>query len=173
LRSRSSLQELLTRRFFLGRVGEFQDTGTSGFGRFVAPVLLTATQFNDSSLLLLLVGNGPGTAKSLNSAAFYSAFSPTWFKLLIEYGIIGLFVFVCFLAFCLRRSKCPGLVLAAIIVNYIFNDFLTTSFLTIMVVLGTLNGAEARQIRSDSAAGTGQALRLFPSVEGFFLCLKV
>jgi hypothetical protein len=139
---------------FLGRVSEFQDTGTSGFGRFVAPVLLAAKQFDDSSLLLLLVGNGPGTAKTLNSAAFYSAFAPTWFKLLIEYGIIGSFVFVCFLASCLRRSKCPGLVLAAIIVNYIFNnDFLTTSFLTLMVVLGTLNGAEARQIRGDSASG--------------------
>jgi hypothetical protein len=45
-------------------------------------------------------------------------------------------------------------VLAAIIVNYIFNvDFLTTSFLTLIVVLGTLNGAEARQIRGDSASG--------------------
>ena len=136
---------------FLGRVGEFQDTGASGFDRFVAPVLLAAKQFDNASLLLLLVGNGPGTAKNLNGAAFYSAFAPTWFKLFIEYGIIGSFIFVCFLASCLRQSKCPGLVLAAMIVNYIFNvDFLTTSILTIMIVLGTLNSGEAKRIRGDS-----------------------
>ncbi len=133
---------------FLGRVGEFEDTGASGFGRFVAPALVAAKQFDDASLLLLLVGNGPGTAKTLNDGAFYYAYAPTWFKLFIEYGIIGSFIFVCFLASCLRRSKCPGLVLAAMIVNYIFNvDFLTTSFLTVMIVLGTLNSAEARRIR--------------------------
>jgi hypothetical protein len=137
---------------FLGRVGEFEDKGASGFDRFVAPVLLAAKQFDNASLLLLLVGNGPGTAKTLNGAAFYSAFAPTWFKLFIEYGIIGSFIFVCFLASCLRQSKCPGLVLAAMIVNYIFNvDFLTTSILTIMIVLGTLNSGEAKRIRGDSA----------------------
>jgi hypothetical protein len=139
---------------FLGRVGEFEDTGASGFGRFVAPVLLAAKQFDTASLLLLLVGNGPGTAKTLNSAAFYYAFTPTWFKLFIEYGIIGSFIFVCFLASCLRRSKCPRVVLAAMIVNYIFNvDFLATSFLTLIIVLCTLNGAEARQVRDDNASG--------------------
>jgi hypothetical protein len=61
---------------------------------------------------------------------------------------------VTILASCLRQSKCPALVLAAMIVNYIFNvDFLNTSFLTVMIVLGTLNSGEARQIRSDSTSG--------------------
>jgi hypothetical protein len=152
---------------FLGRVSEFEDPAASGFGRFVAPVLLAAKQFDDASLLLLLVGNGPGTAKTLNGAAFYSAFAPTWFKLFIEYGIIGSFIFVCFLASCLKQSKCPGLVLAAMIVNYIFNvDFLTTSFLTVMIVLGTLNSGEGRQIRSDRTSGYRPASRLFPVQPG-------
>lgn len=139
---------------FLQRTGEFEDPDASAFGRFVAPVLLTIRQFDTGSVFSLLVGNGPGTAKLLNASTFYYAYTPTWFKLFVEYGIIGSFIFVCFLASCLRRSKCPTLVLAAMIVNYIFNvDFLTTSFLTLIIVLCTLNSAEAREVSGDGARG--------------------
>ena len=154
---------------FLDRVGEFQDPHASAFERFVAPIQLAAKQFDTASLFSLLFGNGPGRAKTLNSSAFFSGFTCTWFKLLIEYGIIGGFVFICFLGACLRRSRCPGVVLLALIFNYIFNvDFLTTSFLTMMIVLCTLNGAEVRQIRKEGASRSRvQSERYRPALASF------
>jgi hypothetical protein len=155
---------------FLDRAGEFQDTHSSAFARFVAPIQLAAAQFDTASLFSLLFGNGPGTAKTLNgSGAFFFAFTCTWFKLLIEYGIIGGFVFICFLGACLRRSRCPRVVLLALIFNYIFNvDFLTTSFLTMMIVLCTLSGTEVRQIRRDGASRSrGHSERYRPALASF------
>jgi hypothetical protein len=131
---------------FSGRVGEFQDPNSSGFGRFVAPFLLTARLLDTGSLLSFLVGNGPGTAKNLNGTILYIAATPTWCKLFIEYGILGLFIFPCFLASCLRKSRCPGLILAALVFSYVVHGGLVDpKWLVILVVLCTLSGPNARQ----------------------------
>jgi hypothetical protein len=149
---------------FLDRAGEFQDVHGSGFGRFVAPVWRAAEEFDSASWLALLVGNGPGSVRNFQGAAWYSAWAPTWFKMFIEFGIIGSFVFYCFLASCLKRSKCPGPVLAALILSYMFNaGYLTTFFLTMMIVLCTLHGSALRRDGIDekspylpfAAAGSG------------------
>jgi hypothetical protein len=131
---------------FLSRVGEFENTRASGFSRFVAPFLLLVRQFDTASLQALLFGSGPGTAKYFNSTAWYNgAFTTTWFKLVIEYGIIGSSVIVCFLACCLRKSRCPGVMLAAFACTYLFvMGSLTTWFMTVVVVLCTLHGPEPR-----------------------------
>jgi hypothetical protein len=131
---------------FSGRVGEFQDPRSSGYGRFVAPFLLTARQFDTGSLFSLLVGNGPGSAKNLNTTISYIASTPTWCKLFIEYGMLGSFIFPCFLASCLRRSRCPGLILAALVSSYVVHGGLVDpKWLVILVVLCTLSGSKARQ----------------------------
>jgi hypothetical protein len=131
---------------FSNRVGEFQDPKSSGFGRFVAPFLLTARQFDTGSLFSLLVGNGPGSAKNLNSTISYIAATPTWCKLFIEYGMLGSFIFACFLASCLRKSRCPGLILATLVSSYVVHGGLVDpKWLAIMVVLCTLSGSKARQ----------------------------
>jgi hypothetical protein len=131
---------------FSGRVGEFQDPRSSGYGRFVAPFLLTARQFDTGSLFSLLVGNGPGSAKNLNTTISYIASTPTWCKLFIEYGMLGSFIFTCFLASCLRRSRCPGLILAALVSSYVVHGGLVDpKWLVILVVLCTLSGSKARQ----------------------------
>ena len=77
-----------------------------------------------------------------------------WFKLFYEYGIIGSFIFFCFLASCLRRSRCPGLVIAALIFDYLFEQ--GTSALAIP--LCTLNGPEPRRGRIDEASRYGPSL---------------
>jgi hypothetical protein len=131
---------------FSGRVGEFQDPRSSGFGRFVAPFLLTARQFDTGSLFSLLVGNGPGRAKNLNSTISYIAAYPTWCKLFIEYGMLGSFIFACFLASCLRKSRCPGLILATLVSSYVVHGGLVDpKWLVILVVLCTLSGSKARE----------------------------
>jgi hypothetical protein len=140
---------------FTSRVGEFGDAGTSGFSRFVAPFWLAAQQFQTESLQALLLGHGPGTAKVIVAEAWYTGdFAETWIKIFDEYGIIGSFILCCFLASCLRRSRCPPLVIAAIIFAWIFLQGL----MTIAIALCTLNGPGPRHGRKDQLNQSQSAL---------------
>jgi hypothetical protein len=134
---------------FTSRVGEFEDTRSSGFGRFISPFWVAAKQFDIEALRALLVGSGPGTAKiSMNLWYGRADYMATWTKLFREYGIIGSFIFACFLAACLRRSRCPGLVIAAIIFAYVFLQ----GMMTITIPLCTLNWSGPRRDRIDEAS---------------------
>ena len=128
---------------FLSRSTEFENSHTSGFARFVAPLALAAELFDTGSVQALVVGTGPGTGSNINS----------WLRPLYEYGIIGSFVVVCFWASCLRGSRCPGPVLAALFFTYLFEaGFLDPSILTLIAVLCTLHGPEPRSGRVDQLA---------------------
>jgi hypothetical protein len=130
---------------FTSRANEFETVGSSGYARFVSPFWLAAKQFHTGSLSALLLGSGPGTGKDFAAAwvnNWYSGgFLGTWIKYLYEYGIIGSFIFVCFLRSCLRRSRCPGLVIAAIIFTWV----LLQGIMTITIPLCTLSGPEPRR----------------------------
>jgi hypothetical protein len=130
---------------FTSRAGELEDTRTSGFVRFVSPFWLAAKHFDTSSLQAVLLGSGPGSAKNFGDAGDGGGQLGTWIKILYEYGIIGSFIFSCFLASCLRRSRCPGLVVAAIIFAYVFLQ----GMMTITIALCTLSGPEPRRRRAD------------------------
>ena len=139
---------------FLGRVDEFDNTHQSGFQRFVAPFWLAAENFDTASLLALLLGNGPGTIKLVAGATWYGAHGVTWVKLLLEYGLIGSFIFICFLASCFRKAICPRLLVPAIFLYYFFveGNFLNPSFVTIAIVLCTLQVYEPRRSRIDETS---------------------
>jgi hypothetical protein len=140
---------------FTSRVDEFQDPrATSGFARFVAPFWLTAKQFDTASLGTLLVGSGPGAVKTAGDLS-YATVEVNWFKVFYEYGIIGLLIFFCFLASCFRRSRCPGVVIAAIIFSYLFEQ----GTIEVAIVLCTLSGPEPRR-------GIDEASRCGPSDRG-------
>jgi hypothetical protein len=129
---------------FTERVGEFQDTQASGFERFVAPFWMAAEYFSTAtlsgaSLSGLLFGNGSGHI-FVPHLGYYVSGSSTWFKLVFEYGLIGAFLFACFVGSCFRRSRCPAPVIVGIAFNYLFtgNTLLDPVWLTIIVVLCTL-----------------------------------
>jgi hypothetical protein len=124
---------------FTSRAGEFEDPRSSAFNRFVLPFWQAAESFASGNFQALLLGHGPGTIKNTYALAWYSGSGATWFTLLYEYGIIGSFIFYCFLVSCLRGSRCPGIAIAAIIFAYIF---LQASLLT-AIPLCTLNGARS------------------------------
>jgi hypothetical protein len=128
---------------FTSRLGEFQDTGASGFIRFVSPLWQAADYLHTASLTELLCGNGPGYG-SIQRTVFYAKSSDTWFKLFLEYGLVGAFVFACFLGACFRRSRCPMPLIAGIVYNYLFtgNALVDSPNLIIIAVLCTLNGPE-------------------------------
>src|SRR5712691_3931545 len=113
---------------------------------------MAADHLDTASLPALLLGSGPGTVKDFTSYLRYGSTTGTWIKLFYEYGLIGSFVFVCFFASCFRRSRCPRLVLAAILFSYVFlgGQFLSTSFLIMVMALCTLSGSEPRRNRSGS-----------------------
>ena len=134
---------------FTSRANEFQSRGSSGFSRFVAPFYLAAEHFDFEALQALLLGSGPGTVKIFVSTwantLYTGNFAATWIKILHEDGLMGSFILGCYLACCLKRSRCPGLVTAAVLFTWVFLQGSTT----ITIVLCTLSGLEPRRARSD------------------------
>jgi hypothetical protein len=147
---------------FSSRTGEFENTGASGFERFVSPFWLAKDHWNTASLRTLLIGYGPGTMDVFAESKWYSGLSGTWIKLFYEYGIIGAFVFLCFLASCLRKSRCPRVILIVLVFYYVALGglLLSVSFITIMIVLCTLSRQEFRSnretTRNSLATGMGR-----------------
>jgi hypothetical protein len=136
---------------FTSRTGELEAQGSSGYSRFVAPFLMAAKKFNLETLQELPFGSGPGTAKIFASTSenirSAGGLAGTWMKIFHEYGIIGLFMHGCFLAGCLRRSRCPGLVIAAIIFSWLFLQ----GIMTIAIPLCTLSGPQRWRARIDES----------------------
>ena len=139
---------------FTSRVDEYEQMGGSAFIRFVAPMWLAIKQLDTGSLQALVVGSGPGMAKTFSEKWYGGGSLASWFKLFYEYGIIGSFIFCCFSASCLRRSRCPGLVVAAIIFGFLFLQM----SMTITIPLCTLSGPEPRRRRIDEASRYGPSL---------------
>jgi hypothetical protein len=140
---------------FTSRVSEFQETQThsSAFMRFIGPFWLASDQFDTASLQAVLVGNGPGTTKTIQ-VLWYTASEVNWFKILYEYGIFGCFTLGFLLASCFRRSRCTGLVIAALIIGYLFEG----GTIAAAIPLCTLNGPEPRRGRIDEASRYGPSL---------------
>jgi hypothetical protein len=127
---------------FTSRVGEFGSYGSSGFGRFVMPFYVAAAQFDMEALQALLLGGGPGATHGVVQTSYgWANTDLIWVKVLREYGIFGSFTFWYFLASCFRRSRCSGLVSAAIIFSVVFLG----GMLDTAIPLCALNGPEQRR----------------------------
>jgi hypothetical protein len=133
---------------FQSRSAELESTNSSGFNRFIGPFWMAGHFFSTANLQTLLIGSGPGTKALLDNAVRYSGING-WLKQLFEYGFIGSAIFICFLASCLHASRCPKLVLGAVLFTYFFiADFLITWVCTILIVLCTLHGPEVRPVQA-------------------------
>jgi hypothetical protein len=100
----------------LGRLGEFSNPHTSGYGRFVAAFAILADAFRLHPWAVL-TGIGPGTAQHLVVPYEYLANTVT--KYVIEYGILG---FVLYLALILssERTYRQRLLLLPLMVLFLF-----------------------------------------------------
>jgi hypothetical protein len=137
---------------FTSRISEFQNTHASGFSRFVSSFWMAEDYFPTASLQELLLGNGPGPGFVPHQGdLIYHASGNTWFNLIYLFGLIGAFLFTCFMASCFRRSRCPKPLIVALIYHYLFTGGAVASTVVqiIMVVLCTLNGPEPRRGRID------------------------
>jgi hypothetical protein len=86
---------------FTRRLDEFSDSESSGSARFLSmfSVLQNVVFAND---LTFLLGRGPGTVQEQFRLLSFSAFDPTWGKVIYEYGLVGALVYFKFfyVAFC-------------------------------------------------------------------------
>jgi hypothetical protein len=104
----------------VGRLGEFDDTNTSAFMRFIGPnEVLTSILGPDFGAFL--VGRGPGFVEDLNRGMLGAPVNfPVIHKMLLEYGIVGTLPFMAFILhrfFAGSRSK---LLSAAALLMYLF-----------------------------------------------------
>ncbi|HUA55660.1 MAG TPA: hypothetical protein VMB81_25975 [Candidatus Sulfotelmatobacter sp.] len=103
------LGDLLNLGFTLNRVDEFNQEGSSGSARFVSPLLLLWWGF-DTDAWSAILGHGPGMILRAieRTTRPHDFFDPTWAKLAYDYGLLGLTLFVLFVASILNRSRAPS-----------------------------------------------------------------
>jgi|HubBroStandDraft_6_1064221.scaffolds.fasta_scaffold18246_2 hypothetical protein len=80
---------------FIGRIGEFGSTQSSGFARFLSPFYLF-DDFIFTSSRNTLFGLGPGAIDTFFNNFYTEVHDPTWGKLFFEYGIAGTLPFAIF-----------------------------------------------------------------------------
>lgn len=151
--------DALNLSFTLGRVSEFssQNSASSGYIRYVAPLRLVSETF-DSSAFTPWLGHGPGTI--LRTTRSYEFHDPTWAKLLFEYGALGFFAFVALFLAGLRRPGLPLQVRAALFWGWLImgghllspeQNFLTLLLVGITPVGGALASKPGPRERASSA----------------------
>ncbi|MGE0745896.1 MAG: hypothetical protein AB7K86_11640 [Rhodospirillales bacterium] len=100
------------------RVGEFDDSYSSGFARFLSPFYLFE-DFQLSSLAATLFGLGPGSIDNFFNALRYTVHDPTWGKLFFEYGLVGFVPLMSYVGYCLFAHARSGWLSAALFFQYL------------------------------------------------------
>jgi hypothetical protein len=109
-----TLGSVMNLGFTAGRVDEFNKPGTSAYARFIAPMEFISDKV-DTYSITFLVGHGPGSiTRNVEHRAMYENADPTWAKLLFEYGVIGLVLFVALVFYSTFRSRAPAELIAAL-----------------------------------------------------------
>jgi hypothetical protein len=103
---------------FIGRIGEFGSTYSSGFARFLSPFYL----FNDflfTNTRNMLFGLGPGAINTFFNNFYTEVHDPTWGKLFLEYGLIGSLPFGVFITCCFFADSPAKWLSGALFFNYL------------------------------------------------------
>jgi hypothetical protein len=98
------LAEPLNLSFTLARLDEFNSQRSSAYIRYIAPARLVAETAAQAPWLLWF-GQGPGTI--FHQEVGYEFHDPTWAKLIIEYGVVGLVAFLTLFLVALRGPAAP------------------------------------------------------------------
>lgn len=120
--------------FFLGRLGEFGNTQSSGSMRFLGPFWASSDLFALRPDFLIS-GVGPGGAFDAVADLDYGAHDASWFKLLVEYGLIGALPFAVFYGYCLFAGSPDRLLSAAFLFVVLFlGGYLLGFYLQFMIL---------------------------------------
>jgi hypothetical protein len=116
------------------RMGEFSMVGTSGYERFVTPWLVLRDVL-DQVPWALATGLGPGTAEQLTLPYVYHVNTPL--KLLLEYGIAGLGLYLAAILSARRTRRQRTLVLPMLVLLLLtggYHQFAPMLFLVVLVI---------------------------------------
>ena len=120
---------------FIERLDEFNQPGTSGHVRFVAPWLTFHEFLVLESAGTILLGDGAGSLQEYQgreytfdelSTVYKTAHANSYIKLFVEYGLLGGFFFSLFLLYVFLSNKQNKLLTFCLFINY---SFLTVSLL--------------------------------------------
>ena len=81
---------------FYERLSDFTNPLASGSGRFIAPYWVISDLLQQGRSHILYWGLGPGELKQIVENTDYFVQDSSWFKLLVEYGWVGLTFFMLF-----------------------------------------------------------------------------
>jgi hypothetical protein len=119
-----ALVEYLHMDRFLGRVGEFGSTHSSGFARFVGGFYLF-DQFLWGDPWRTLFGYGAGAFLDYALHSRYPAAEMALFKVVFEFGLVGAAAYFGFLVCCLSSSSAPRMLILAVGITYLLNGIYT------------------------------------------------
>jgi hypothetical protein len=89
---------------FTGRATEFSQTGTSGYQRYVGPVLMF-DQYLLTSVQRSLFGLGAGMMMRMTPAPIYHFAETGWAKIILEFGLVGSIAYFGFLYLSIFRAS--------------------------------------------------------------------
>ncbi|MGI9451924.1 MAG: hypothetical protein ACR2QH_14980, partial [Geminicoccaceae bacterium] len=133
---------------FYERLSDFTNPLASGSGRFIAPYWVISDLLQQGRSHILYWGLGPGELKQIVENTDYFVQDSSWFKLLVEYGWVGLAFFMLFFLPSLF-AKSPDKILAtACLVQFMLLGGYLLSFYVhflylVLVVWPELNYEEA------------------------------
>jgi hypothetical protein len=123
----SLLQDVPPFSFFFERLDEFNNPFSSGSMRLFGPF-----QYVNDALFThpdkLLFGDGPGSVKEVGAQADYSVQDSSWFKLLVEYGLIGTISFLPFYIYVLFARSADRLLSFACLIQFLLLGGYLNSF---------------------------------------------
>lgn len=120
--------------FFVDRLGEFGNRQASGSMRFFGPFWAIEDIFAGRPDLIL-TGVGPGGMAETTQSFDYAVQDSSWFKLLVEYGIVGGLPFAVFYGYCLLAGSPDRLLAAAFLFMVLFlGGFLLAYYVQFLIL---------------------------------------
>jgi hypothetical protein len=157
---------------FIGRLGEFNSTGSSGFARFVGGFYLF-DQFLWAQPLHALFGVGAGGFKDYAPLAHFPVAEMPLFKMVLEFGLFGAIAYFAFLFFCLSSARLPASVSFAVACTYLLNGlyipFAHALALTLLVWTSASRQPQSLHSRRLQAEEPAHASRSLPALKEFRL----
>ena len=131
--------------FLVNRTSEFNNTGSSGFARFVGWRELFADRLWNSPTHALF-GNGAGSF--LTESVGYSAAQMSYSKIIFEFGVLGAVLYFAFIFYCMLSSRAPVVVRVAVLVCYFLNGPYSPTVAGIGLTLLMWPGGQSRSVET-------------------------
>lgn len=125
----------------VARLGEFGAPGSSGYARYGSTPLILEAAFEDNpAWTAIIFGLGPGQTEQFLTGYSFEVFATAWVKLLIEFGVAGLFSVIAFLTVCLWTGTRSVVLTGAFLAQFLILDgnLLVPQHVLLMAFLATL-----------------------------------